>query len=199
MSLSDGKKERMERFAKIWWRSRTEAKKSQEYMALNMGVSKRTVQNWERGISSPDFFQSAEWFRILGQNPIHYYLEYLYPEMFETLSPENDDRDIGEKLLFLVENMTPVEKRQLLYLMAGNHGSSWYSLLQMFTAHCHTSMKSRVAAARVIAENYEMEAKSGDLVCLDNVMPDMDVLNYAIEQGKQAAKDRKTGYTTQKK
>ena len=94
--------------------------------------------------------------------------------------------------------MTPVEKRQLLYLMDGNHGSSWYSLLQMFTAHCHTSMKSRVAAARVIAENYEMEAKSGDLVCPENVQPDMDVLNFAILEGKQAAQEHKMGYTTQK-
>ena len=198
MSLSDEKDDRLQRFAKIWWKSRTDAKKSQEYMALNLGVSKRTVQNWERGTSSPDFFQSAEWFRLLGQNPIHYYLEFLYPSLFENLSPAQDDAAISEKVLFLVENMTPVEKRQLLYLMDGNHGSSWYSLLQMFTAHCHTSMKSRVAAARVIAENYEMEAKSGDLVCPENIQPDMDVLNFAISQGKQAAQDRKMGYTTQK-
>lgn len=190
--------ERKKRFARIWWKSRSDAKKSQEYMANNLGISKRTVQNWERGVSSPDLFQSAEWFRLLGQNPLHYYFEYLYPALYESPSALQKDEMIEERLVALVKQMTPVEQRQLLYLIAGDHGSSWYPLLQMTMAHCHTSMKSRVSAARVIAENYEMELESGDTVGSNAVLPDMDTLNFAIAQGKQSAQDRKTGYTTQK-
>lgn len=195
----EGREERAERFAKIWWQSRMDAKKSQEYMALNLGVSKRTIQNWEHGASSPDLFQSTEWFRVLGQNPIHYYLAYLYPHLFDNLSTvDEDEKKIEEALMHIVQNTTSLEKRQLLYLMSGNHGSSWYFLLQMFTAHCHTTMRSRVSAARMIAENYEMEEAAGHLVCKDEVLPDIDVLNYAIQQGKQAAQDGKYGYTAQK-
>lgn len=198
MSATEGQEERKQRFAKIWWKSRSDAKKSQEYMAIHLGISKRTVQNWERGVSSPDLFQSAEWFSLLGQNPLHYYFEYLYPSLYESSSSLNKDEDVEQRLLCLVKQMTPVEQKQLLYMVAGDHGSSWYPLLQMIVAHCHTTMKSRVSAARVIAENYEMEVKSGDAIGLDNVLPDMETLNFAIAQGKLSAQDRKTGYTTQK-
>lgn len=189
--------DRAERFAKIWWKSRSDAGKSQEYMALGMGVSKKTVQNWEKGISSPTLFQSTEWFDLLGQNPIHYYLAFLYPGLFDDLEPDADDKQIEDALMLLIKESTSREKRQLLYLMAGQHGSSWYSLLQMFTAHCHTSMRSRVAAARMIYENFDLDAKTGEMVCPDNVMPDLEVLHHAIYHGRTAVQNRERGYSTQ--
>lgn len=124
MSATEGQEERKQRFAKIWWKSRSDAKKSQEYMAIHLGISKRTVQNWERGVSSPDLFQSAEWFSLLGQNPLHYYFEYLYPSLYESPSSLNKDEDVEQRLLCLVKQMTPVEQKQLLYMVAGDHGSS---------------------------------------------------------------------------
>lgn len=48
--------ERAKRFAKVWWKSRDDVGKSQEFMALSMGVSKKTIQNWEKGLSSPNLF-----------------------------------------------------------------------------------------------------------------------------------------------
>lgn len=79
--------------------------------------------------------------------------------------------------------------------MAGRHGSPWYSLLQMFTAHCHCSLRSRVTAARTILENYEMDMACGSLVCQDNVQPDMKMLHHAVEEGKQSVFNQLTGYT----
>ena len=64
--------ERAKRFALMFSKSRAKMKKSQEFMALGLGVSKKTIQNWENGTSSPTFFQSSEWFRILGLNPMPY-------------------------------------------------------------------------------------------------------------------------------
>ena len=188
--------EKAARFAKIWWESRSDAGKSQEYMALGMGVSKKTIQNWEKGISSPNLFQSVEWFNLLGENPMHYYLEFLYPHLFEGLCPDVDDENVEEALLTLIKESTPLERRQLLYLIAGEHGSSWYSLLQMFTAHCHTSMRSRVAAARLIYENFDLDSKTGELVCPQCVMPDVDMLYHAIYHGKTAVQNGEQGYST---
>ncbi|MGM9615900.1 MAG: helix-turn-helix domain-containing protein [Oscillospiraceae bacterium] len=188
--------ERAERFAKIWWSSRAKAGKSQEVMALGLGVSKKTIQNWERGISSPSFFQSAEWFRILGLNPMEYYLAFLYPDQFGSIQPSSSDESIEETLMLLIKNTSPLEKRQLLFLMSGVHGSSWISLMQLFTAHCHTSMQARVAAARLILENYEMEEQTTGLVCPENVRPDMDILRQAVKEGKQAVLCHNSGYTT---
>ena len=50
------------RLAELHMRARYDAGKSQEYIALEMGVSKKTVANWEKGISTPDIFDSFRWF-----------------------------------------------------------------------------------------------------------------------------------------
>lgn len=194
--MEESRIDRVSRFSKIWWKSRADADKSQEFMALGLGVSKKTVQNWEKGISAPDLFQGSEWFRILGLNPLPYYLAFLYPELFGDISPDKSDEELNLALHHLIDQATPIEKRQLLFLMAGKHGSSWYALLQMFTAHCHTSMQCRVGTARIVLDNYEMQQETGELVCTDNVLPDLDVLRNAIESGKSAAQQKRPGYTT---
>lgn len=196
--MDESRIQKMQRFSRIWCKSRADAGKSQEYMAMGLGVSKKTIQNWEKGVSSPNLFQSAEWFELLGLNPLTYYLAFIYPWLFDTLSTESDDQNIEEILVTLIKDSTPKEKRELLYLMIGDHGSSWYSLLQMFTAHCHTTMKSRVAASRIILENFEMEKELGLLVCKENVMPDMQMLKYSISQGKNAVENNNYGYSTLK-
>lgn len=194
MEKYEERADRAKRFAQIWWKSRSQAGKSQEYMAMCVGVSKRTIQNWERGTSFPDLFQSVEWFRALGANPLPYYLEFLYPDLYEGT---DDDEKLEESLIELVKLCTPFEKRELMFLMAGKHGSSWHSLLQMFTAHCHTSMQSRVTAARIISENYDMEKETGKLVCQECVQPNVEILKRAIQEGKVSAEQKKTGYTNQ--
>jgi len=179
------------RFAQLWSSSRYQAGVSQEYMAMEMGVSKKTIQNWEKGISSPSLFQGFEWFNILGLNPLHYYLQFLHPDLFIG----NNDDEIKASLIAFVENCTPAEREQLLYTIAGVHGSDWYGLLQMFTAHCHTTMQSRVAAAHIILNNYKIEQAQGKLLCEDIAAPDIELLENAVLKGMLAAKDGAAGYT----
>ena len=127
MLHKESKSDRNKRFARIWSLSRSDAGKTQEFMANGLGVSKKTIQNWEKGASAPDLYEGSEWFRVLGTNPMPYYLAFLYPWLFDGIKPEDDDQEIEQALLFLVKNMTSVEKREMLYLMAGRHGSPWYS------------------------------------------------------------------------
>lgn len=192
--MEESRIDRVNRFSKIWWQSRADAKKSQEYMALSLGVSKKTIQNWEKGISAPDLFQGCEWFRVLGLNPMPYYLAFLFPDTFGTPDAFEQEDSVEKALILLIRQSSAEEKRQLLFLMSGHHGSSWHSLLQMFTAHCHTSMRARVTASRAILENYEMEEKTGTLVCPQDVPPDLDVLRSAISQGKHAVQKGKASY-----
>lgn len=198
MSNQETAAERADRFALIWATSRADAGKTQEYMAKGLGVSKKTVQHWENGVTSPDLFTGSEWFRVLGINPLPYYLNFLFPNLFNGAAPGDSDEIVDEALSVLINNLTPMEKRELLYLMAGHHGSPWYSLLQMFTAHCHTSMKSRVNVARTILDTYEMESAAGTLVCADSVKPDLQMLRNAIEEGKKSAISGSSGYTNVK-
>ena len=179
MQSIESKTERTRRFAQIWSLYRTDAGKTQEFMANGLGVSKKTIQNWEKGASSPDLFEGSEWFRVLGTNPLPYYLAFLYPWLFDGIKSETSDEEVENALLFLVKNMTDLEKRELLYLMAGRHGS----------------LRSRVTAARTILENYEMDEACGALVCPDNVRPDMRMLRHAVEEGKQSVFNQLSGYT----
>ena len=195
MSKQEDAAERENRFAQIWATSRVDAGKTQDYMAKGLGVSKKTIQNWENGVTAPDLFMGSEWFRVLGINPLPYYLSFLFPNLFADISPNDSDDSIEQALILLIRNSTAIEKRELLYLMAGRHGSPWYSLLQMFTAHCHTSMKSRVNVARIVLDNYEMESVTGQLVCETNVKPDIPMLKNAVEEGKRAVMAGKSGYT----
>lgn len=195
MSRQEDAAERESRFAQIWATSRADAGKSQDYMAKGLGVSKKTIQNWENGVTAPDFFMGSKWFQVLGMNPVPYYLSFLFPNLFDGISPEDDDDEIEKALIALIRNSTSVEKRELLFLMAGRHGSSWYSLLQMFTAHCHTSMKSRIGVARNILDNYEIEQATGQLVCPENVKPDIEMLRNAVEEGKRSVIAGNSGYT----
>ena len=194
MEEEETRAERVKRFSKIWWKSRADAGSSQEFMAIGLNVSKKTIQNWEKGLSSPSLFQGLEWFRIIALNPMDYFFSFLYPVEYDNISPLDTDEKIEEALFLLLKNSPAIEKRQLLFLISGRHGSSWFSLLQMFTAHCHTSMQSRVSAARVILENYEIEKNRGNLVCPDNIQPDIDVLKDAVKEGKRAAEKGHRGY-----
>lgn len=187
--------ERAKRFAKIWWKSRDDVGKSQEFMALSMGVSKKTIQNWEKGLSSPTLFQATEWFKVLGLNPIKYYLEFLYPNFFEKTSLE-DESKLDEKLANLIKVSSAAEKRELIYLMSGTHGSSWPALLQLFSAYCHMSLQSRVIIARIVLESYEMEEKNGRLVNNDKIKPDLELLKSAIAICKAATQNGYYGYST---
>ncbi|MBO4669030.1 MAG: helix-turn-helix transcriptional regulator [Lachnospiraceae bacterium] len=196
MTGYDETEERRKRFAQVWSVSRQDAGKTQEEMAKGLGISKKTVQNWENGVTFPDLFTGCEWFRVLGMNPLPYYLAYLFPEFFDSIDPEDGDETIGEALDFLVQNLTAKEKRELLYLMAGRHGSPWYSLLQLFTAHCHLSMRGRVAVATQVLETYELEKSLGELVCPRNVAPDITILRDSVEQAKKSVVSRTKGYTT---
>lgn len=191
----ESREERLARFCKIWTTSRTDAGKSQEFLAEGLGVSRKTIQNWEKGISAPDLFQGSEWFRVLGLNPIPYYYTYLYPETFKDNLLGEDDDAVEQALNIIIRNSSPSEKRQLLFIMGGRHGSPWHSLLQMFTAHCHTIFRSRVNAAQMILNNYLIEEKTDTLVCPKSIRPDTKHLSESILKANEAILSDSSGYT----
>lgn len=192
--MEETRNDRIRRFADIHANARCQAGKSQEFMAMELGVSKKTVQNWEKGISSPSFFQSVEWFRILKINPFRDYLSVLYPSIFEELHPSSEDEQIDEAFQTLIHNIPISDKRALLYLYYGEHGSSAHSLIQLGLAYLHASLGSRTAMATIIANIFEMEQEMNRLICKENIMPDVDDLNDAIRKARIAVINNEYGY-----
>lgn len=183
------------RFSRIWWKSRADAKVSQEYVALGMGISRKTVQNWEKGFSSPSLFQGAEWFKVLGLNPLPYFLDYIFPKNLEGITGSADDKRVTDALNSLVAQLPMEGKRQLLYILYGNHGSSPQAMLNLMTAHLHTPMKDRIVQATVILENYELEKEMGNLACPENIQPNTELLKLSVRNAKECVKNEAGGYS----
>ena len=180
--------------ASIWRKSRADARMSQEYLANYIGVSRRTIQNWECGKSSPDFVQGAKWFEAMGINPLPYFLAYEYPEDFEGIKASDSDSKIEQALKTLLDDLPIEGKRQLLFLFYGCHGSSPRAVLNLLTAHLQTHMQDRVAVAENIMATYEIEEATGSIVCPDHIKPDVALVRNAINQAKKAATEGKSGY-----
>ena len=141
----DDRADRMQRFARIWWSSRAAGKRSQEYMAMAMGISKKTVQNWEKGISSPDLYQCLEWFRVLELNPMTWLMEFLYPEA-----------DAGASDDMLTATLTPRQKESVRYIYTGSHGSSPAALTELMLAYIAPPLEQRMALAQLVHEQYSI-------------------------------------------
>lgn len=186
--------QRIQRFAEMHYKARCKADKSQEYMAMELGVAKKTVQNWEKGISSPSFFQSLEWFRALGINPMPYYVSLIYPSASVDVDSDTDDEEIDKAFNEMMKNIPRSGKRALLFLFYGKHGSSPNAIMNMMLAHLHTPMQSRTLHARLISETYEMDEKLGNIVCPDNIRPNITALNKAIDSAKNATINKQNSY-----
>lgn len=193
--MNSTRSQRVYRFAELHASARIEAGKSQEYMALELGVSKKTVMNWEKGTSSPSFFQSLEWFRVLNTNPFPYYLSYIYPDQLKGLKGTDSDEKIEEAFEAMIHHISIADKRALLYLYYGNHGSSPHSLIQLMLAHTHTPIQSRIANAFLVSHVYSLHKQLGTDICPDNIQPDMDDLNEAIMKAQDAVMNNGFGYT----
>lgn len=186
--------QRMKRFALIHSYARMKAGRSQEYMALELGVAKKTIQNWEKGISSPSFFQSLEWFRVLNLNPFPYYFMIVYPNSIKNVKSEHEAEKINADFDILIRNISVNDKKALLYLYYGDHGSSPHSVIQMMLAHLHTPIKARIANAFLISNVYKLEKELGEIICPDEALPDQKDLQNAIDRAYKSVLQHEESY-----
>lgn len=173
--------------------ARGESGKSQEFMALELGVSRKTVQNWESGASEPSVTQAIEWFRILNISPLPYFLQIVHTDM-QGINSKDDVGKLRAALLKLVGELPEDSLRQLLYLFYGTHGSSPRAILNMLTAHLQTPLEDRVTSSTLILKSYELAKKKGKTTEKDHVQPNLELLKKAIAMGEEAAVKNANAY-----
>lgn len=193
--MSESRLEKVKKLADMHYRAREKAGRSQEYMALELGVSKKTVQNWEKGISIPDLFQSTEWFRILNTNPLPYYLEFISPYKSNVVTTETDEDNVNETFLALCDEIPTDAKRAILHLFYGHHGSDPFAVLQFLLSYLHLPLKVRIIPAAMVSQLYETEKELDGIICKDDVLPNLNVLNDSIRRARVAVMHKEYGYT----
>lgn len=176
--------------------SRRKANKSQQYVAFEMNRSVKTIQNWEQGVGCPDLEEVIKWFRVIGSNPIPYLLVYVHPDQY-TLTEIEDSETVRTMYKVITQNLTIEDKKALVYIFGGTHGSSPSSVVQLMLAHLHNPLRDRIMVAEHILEAYRMNMQAGQI--FDNVVtPNLEMLDMAIEAAIDSLSKHQRGYTSVK-
>lgn len=189
------REDKIKRFANMLSKARIDSGKSRNQMAIELYVSPRTIQNWEdeSNANFPNALQTIEWFHILGLNFVPYLMEFLHPT--DVVPEDADSVAIRDRLHRRVDSLTDTEVGDLLYILEGNHGSSPHSYIQMCVANLHTPLINRHSVASTVLNNYKVAEMTGQLICTDEIMPDIDSLESAINSGLKSIGNNDFGYT----
>lgn len=184
------------RIAKLLSEARKRAGATQEETAELLFVSARTVQRWETGEKQPTLEEFISWYRALGLNWFRDVLRLAYPELYSNFDGSVADVEQRRNGLFkYLADCPPGEVDKITFLLFGAHGSDWPSMLDEYVANAHCSMRSRAAVCRLVIENYELEAATGDLVDPETAKPNIGNLRSAHIAGQKAAQLKRREYS----
>lgn len=184
------------RIAKLLSEARKRAGATQEETAELLFVSARTVQRWETGEKQPTLEEFISWYRALGLNWFRDVLRLAYPELYSNFDGSVADVEQRRNGLFkYLADCPPGEVDKITFLLFGAHGSDWPSMLDEYVANAHCSMRSRAAVCRLVIENYELEAATGDLIDPETAKPNIGNLRSAHIAGQKAAQLKRSEYS----
>lgn len=92
-------------------KARVEAGLSQREMAHLIGMTERTVQNWEKGQSSPDSDEIMDWFTACGASPLAAMQEMLHPELYRKQATDMTDEELDAAIASFLDNSPPHRQR----------------------------------------------------------------------------------------
>lgn len=187
--------EDMKRLSRMLMLSRAESGLSQEKVALELGIARKTVQNWEKGSSAPTLPQAIAWFKVMKISAMPYFIQFMFPDM-EVVGKKTDDKKLRAELIEMIETLPTEGIKQLTYLLCGNHGSSPRAILNLITAYLNTNMSDRYKNAYSIVENYKLSCDSNNnkKVANVNAVPDIQLLDKALDRSRKAIIEGKESY-----
>lgn len=180
-------------------KARVAAGLSQREMAYMIEKNERTVQNWEKGQSSPDSDEIMDWCTACGVSPIAVFMEVLHPELYAVPDQQKQDSTISEEVASLVTALPPVTQRLLLFILKGKHGSSPPAVISEIAANLHCPLNNRASVCGTIIDQYTYAQIAGLDPCPDAPHPPIDDLKINYKAGRAAAENGAFGYIGQKK
>ena len=180
-------------------KARVQAGLSQREMAIALNRGERTVQSWEKGISSPDSDEVFDWCSACGVSPISVFMEVIHPELYAVPDDGKTDEELDAELCRLVVNLPPLTKRLLLFILKGNHGSSPPAVISEVAANLHCPLNNRVSVCGTIIDQYNFAQNMGLDPCPDAPQPPIDDLKVNYKAGREASEKGAQGYTGRRK
>lgn len=180
-------------------KARVSANLSQREMAHMIEKNERTVQNWEKGVSSPDSDEIMDWCTACGVSPIAVFMEVLHPDLYKETDNEKSENTVDQELCMLVRSLPPLTKRLLLFILKGRHGSSPAAVISEIAANLHCPLNNRASVCGTIIDQYTYAQIAGLDPCPDAPHPPIDDLKINYKAGRTAAENGAFGYIGQKR
>lgn len=168
--------------------SRQVSGKTIEYVAHELGVSKKTVYNWEYGLSEPSASQFLRWFPTIGLNPIPYIYNYYFPR-YQHIKPSTDDKRIKEAFKEVSKLFTTRQMRIMMLVMK-QKASDIEPLWELFLCYLQNGQFNRIINATGVVTAYELDGPYDP----DAVQPNIQIVKKAIEKAKEAYAKGNKGY-----
>lgn len=177
---------------------RVEAGLSQREMAHLIGMTERTVQNWEKGQSSPDGDEIMDWFTACGASPLAAMQEMLHPELYRKQATDMTDEELDAAIAGFLDNSPRIVKEMILFIALGKHGSYPPAAIAEICANLHTPLQNKVSVCGQVLDNYNCAVATHTDPVPDDVHPPLDLLETSYKAGKEASRRGETAYMTKK-
>lgn len=179
-------------------KARVEAGLSQREMAHLIGMTERTVQNWEKGQSSPDGDEIMDWFTACGASPLAAMQEMLHPELYRKQATNMTDEELDAAIAGFLDTSPRIVKEMILFIVLGKHGSYPPAAIAEICANLHTPLQNKVSVCGQVLDNYNCAVATHTDPVPDDVHPPVELLTTAYKAGKEAARRGETSYTTKR-
>ncbi len=179
-------------------KARVQAGLSQREMACMIEKNERTVQNWEKGQSSPDSDEIMDWFTACGASPLSAMQEMLHPELYRKQTTDMTDEEIDAAIENFLDASPRIVKEMILFIVLGRHGSYPPAVIAEICANLHTPLQNKVSVCGQVLDNYNCAVATHTDPVPDEVHPPVELLTTAYKAGKEASRRGETSYTAKR-
>ncbi len=159
---------------------RNRAGVSRSKLAGLLGVSERTIKNWEDGVSQPDAELFLEMLDACNEHLANVIRHFEFMDIFD--DAEADAEQIRQTLITCIRSTTTDDmNRKLLYNLCANHGSDATAQIELCTAYNHLAMEDKYDICKLIVERYRLRSEQNRLIRTKyGVSPDLDYLEAEL-------------------
>jgi len=183
--------------AEIFRNMRKKRSLSKLKMADLLYLDDKTWARYEDGKTCPSVSEYMWICEQLGENSLRPILNLVYPDTYKHITTDSSIEELRKAAAhYFLHVASDKTVREWDFLTFGHHGSNIEPQMQEFCAIAHLPMEYRVLIARLVKSCWDIAVARNELVCPENIMPDIDILNDGIKQGHNAAIARINSYTT---